>query len=62
MFQELLYANVSKIPFHETSTNGVIWGKASQDKISLGNSELSIYLLLEIPQNIQCFNAFSEFT
>lgn len=33
MFQELLYANVSKIPFHETSANGVIWGKASQGKM-----------------------------
>lgn len=50
MFQELLYANVSKIPFHETSANGVIWGKASQGKISLGNIELNIYLSLEIPQ------------
>ena len=34
MFQELLYANVSKLPFHESSANGVIWGKASQGKIS----------------------------
>ena len=46
MFQELLSANDSTIPSHETLVNALIWEKASQGKGSLGNIDLNSYLFL----------------
>lgn len=54
MFQELLCDGASKIPFHETLVNAVIWVKASQGKRSLRNTELKLngYQFLGLYKNL----------
>lgn len=53
-FQELLCDSASKILFHETLVNAVIWVKASQGKRSLGNTELKLnsYQFLGLYENL----------